>query len=282
MSLLDHFGYHLTSRPPFNALHFHDKDMFFIWLRALKDKHIDVVSNLRSESEACEEFNSNVSTGLKQYEKDAEGNGGLSHLKDLINEGLPYDCYTDLLDLVVPGSEEVAFPTDLPVIGSCEDVLGGASGEAESQSEGANGHGNKRGLSPEPNVPGPSENSKPKRRKRGRRARRTKRSTAVPKRRCLSDDDLNRKSALVPRAPLLMYHRGRGYNPCTTQVGSDASGNVSSENTNPLSGVFSDSEALPPSSQSPAVEMSLDEDTTQSESDDSEAEPNGPFSPSHK
>ena len=133
MSLLDHFGYHLTSRPPFNALHFHDKDMFFIWLRALKNKHIDVVSNLKSENEAYEEFNSNVSISLKQYEKDAEGNGGFNHLKDLINEGLPYDCYTDLLDLVVPGSEGVAFPTDLPVIGSCEDVLGGASGEAESQ-----------------------------------------------------------------------------------------------------------------------------------------------------
>ena len=150
------------------------------------------------------------------------------------------------------------------------------------KSEGANDHGIKRELSPEPNIPDPSENSKPKRRKRGRRARKTKRSVAAPKRRCLSDDDLNRKSALIPRAPLLMYHRGRGYNPCTTQVGSDASGNVSSENANPPSGVVSDSEAPPPNSQPPAVEMSLDEDTTQSESDDSETESNGPFSPSHQ
>ena len=282
MSLLDHFGYNLTSRPPFNALYFHDKDMFFIWLRALKDRHIDVVSNLKSENEACKEFISRVSTSLKQYEKDAEGNGGLNHLKDLINEGLPYDCYTDLLDLVVPGSEGVAFPTDLPVIGNCEDVLGGASGEAESQNEEANDYGNRQGLNPELNMSDPSQSSKPKRRKRGRRTRRTKRNVTTAKRRCLSDDDLNRKSALVPRAPLLMYHRGRGYNSRAAQVESGTSGNALSENANPPPGVVSDSEAPPPNSESPAVEMSLDEDTTQSESDDSETESNSPLSPGHQ
>ena len=292
MSLLDHFGYQLTSKPPFNALHFHDKDMFFIWLRAVKDRHIDVVSNLKSEREASVDFNSRVSASLKQYEKDAEGNGGLNHLKDLINEGLPYNCYTDLLDLIVPGSEGVAFPNDLPVIGNCEDVLGGASGEAESSPEGVNDHGNEQGLNLEFNMSGPSEGSKPRRRKRGRRTKRTKRSATAPKRRCLSDDNLNRKSALVPRAPLLMYHRGKGYNSRITQAESAISGSMPSENVNPSHDVVSDPEAPPPSSQSHAVEipssqshaveMSLDEGTTQSESDGSETESDGPLSPNHQ
>ena len=213
--------------------------------------------------------------------KAAEGDGGLNHLKDLINEGLPYDSYTDLLDLVVPGSEEVTFPTDLPVIDNCEDVLGGASGGAESQGEETNDPHDKHVLNPEPNVSGSSESSKPKRRKRGRRTRRTKCSVTAAKRPCLSDDDLNRKSALVPRAPLVMYHWSKGYNSRIARAEPDAPGDVPSESVNPPSSVASETEAPLPGSGSHAVEMSLDEDTTQSESDDSETESNCLLSPSH-
>ena len=147
----------------------------------------------------------------------------------------------------------------------------------------ANDYGNKQGLNPEFNMPDPSESSKPKRRKRGRRTRRTKRSVTTAKRRCLSDDDLNRKSALVPRAPLLMYHRGRGYNSSCYSCRVRYFGERPFLKTpiHLLVSFLTPRHPLP-TLESPAVEMSLDEDTTQSESDDSETESNSPFSPGHQ